>query len=185
MFEQPSTSLLTPGVDYLQGEPMNKPIVLVACTVACSATAEPPQPLAAPPPMIRRNPPSPGTVDVPPQLPSPTNVPSFTPEPFGPVQDPPLNPKIDGKQVHRGNDQTCFVYGVFAPDNEPRIPGMLPPQLPVECPPEMNDAVYDLCSHGSVYQTGSKCGCVVPGNPPPPARTLSRCPGEDIEHTDE
>jgi hypothetical protein len=40
----------------------------------------------------------------------------------------------------------------------------------------MNDTVYDLCHHGVVYMNDDKCGCFVMGNPPPPMRSLSRCP---------
>lgn len=169
---------------------MNKRIVFVACAIACNTNADPPpEPMIhsnpPPTPPVNRNPPSPQPVVVPALTTNPMAPVEFTGETFRGVGGPSLNPKVDGKTTYKSTDQTCFVYGQFPADEPPPIPGMSPPQVPVECPPGMSDAVYDLCHHGTVYEARGECGCVVMGNPPPPARALSRCPAVTIQEPSE
>ncbi len=167
---------------------MNKRIIIVACTMACTSAATPPdveppvvqtptpeaEPSSAPvtPPPVYRNPPSPSQL-----------IASFTERPFRVSGATALNPKLNGKTIYRTGERTCFVDGEFPDDGVQRYPGQRPPSETVPCPPEMNDEVYDLCRGGVVYHHTDGCGCFVMGNPPPPARSLSRCPA--ITHTEE
>lgn len=141
---------------------MNKRIIIVACTMACgTATADPP---AEPAPIIHRNPPPPSRTVV-----------TFTGNTFNMQDAVRYNPQVDGKTVFRTRERTCFVDGEFASDSTP-FPGQRPPAVAIDCPREMNDNAYDLCNGGTIYQQAEACGCFVMGNPPPPAREMSRCP---------
>lgn len=190
------------AVDCRHGVSVNKRIIVVACTMACGSRAIPPvEPEPVDPPIVEPATVEPTTVDEtpgrsmeheisrnPPAQPMPVQelppaVPidpladvQFTGDPWRGRHESPQNPRVDGKTVYRASDQTCYVHGEFPANAPPRFPGQSPPSEAVDCPPQMNDAVYDLCRGGVVYKHNDACGCFVMGNPPPPARALSRCP---------
>lgn len=76
--------------------------------------------------------------------------------------------------IYRSN-AGCFVR---IDDGKTRPPGMYPPPTDVPCPPEMQSEVWKECVGDLVMSNdaGTACQCFLTGNPPPPARPMSRCP---------
>lgn len=129
------------------------------------ATGEPEPVDAAPPPSS--------------QLPDPPEIHRNPPAPVTGASHPNvLNPKNAARRVIKRAYQGdgCFVDGDFAKGEQPP-PGKAPPQVKVDCPPELADPAYDAC-RGGVLQSdtsGQSCACFQTGNPPPPARRIP-CP---------
>ncbi len=173
---------------------MKKRIVLIACSVGCGP------PLATPPTGlesveiqpeadsdgtsnrgIAREYPEP-TVNPPPPEPSPTTTQEWpsaelTDEPF------PTTGDITSVIARLGRDQIfrtgqgegdCVVFNTESVVQRPV--GDMGPATQVTCPPELADPVFALCGVGMLQQHGDTCGCRFIGNPPPPTRSLSRCP---------
>jgi hypothetical protein len=64
---------------------------------------------------------------------------------------------------------TCFVVMPF-PEGTKLTSWQPPPTKTVDCPPSMDDAVWDACRGGAISKrkdTGH-CVCTSDGNPPPP-----------------
>jgi hypothetical protein len=130
---------------------------------------------------------NPGPMDevVPQEAPKqpPMNPPSWQAQP---VADPSrysklLNPRdVDGKQIYLAWNEPrhCVVYAPW-PEGKPiPPPGSAMPTTTVDCPPIMQDAMWDSCRMGDISSTedGSACDCFQMSNPPPPPMTLMRCP---------
>jgi hypothetical protein len=64
---------------------------------------------------------------------------------------------------------TCFVVMPF-PEGTKLSSWQPPPTKTVDCPPSMDDAVWDACRGGliSKRKVGGVCVCTSDGNPPPP-----------------
>jgi hypothetical protein len=64
---------------------------------------------------------------------------------------------------------TCFVIVPF-PEGTKLSSWQPPPTKTVDCPPSMDDAVWDACRGGTISKRkdGGVCVCSSDGNPPPP-----------------
>ncbi len=82
----------------------------------------------------------------------------------------------NNQQIFSGGASGCFIYDRW-PDGKPRAPGMMPPTIGVQCPPNMQDPAWQGCASGtlSTNDAGTECSCYIGGNPPPPPTRVA-CP---------
>jgi hypothetical protein len=79
----------------------------------------------------------------------------------------PLNPRDPKHGTIYASGARCYVH---VPFDEPPTSWRPPKTKAIDCPPSMDDAAWDTCIGGTLYQnTDTKaCVCTRDGNPPPP-----------------
>lgn len=147
-------------------------IAALAATTSCKKTTG-----TGDPPEIHGNPPEPVVTTKKRKRTAPPKI-EWSEDDRRPSGQRILNPKDEkGRSIYVRSDDVCVVHDTSNPPKNPGPPGM--PwwkNVPVDCPPELDDPAWDHCSEDlSVSEDGS-CFCLaITGNPPPPPRLVA-CP---------